>query len=372
VDSDGDKFLDNWELNGYNGVNMQAMGADPLHKDLFVEADYMNNAGNLLPPAAYLDDIVAVFDDAPVTNPDGTKGIHIHIDTGGADATNGPDTFARFDLNGGGLIPFQNNLGVDTPGCATYDWGQFQGLKNTYFSPSRLPIFHYMIFANNLAPCFGTVSGISRNGDTDAVFIKGATDFIVSLGGWPSHGTSGAREGTFIHELGHNLGLRHGGNDHVNYKPNYISVMNYFFQTSGVYRSGNEGHYDYSRFLLPTLNENYLNEVSGLGPLVIPDGYATKWYCPGHLLQYWYAYYGIDWNCSGTKTTSVSVDINGDGYKTTLGSQNNWANITLSGNGVIGSGLSLSSLAAQALPTTRWVEELDSEEAPAALPEPGK
>ena len=27
-----------------------------------------------------------------------------------------------------------------------------------------------------------------------------------------------------MHELGHTLGLRHGGHDDVNYKPNYHSV----------------------------------------------------------------------------------------------------------------------------------------------------
>ena len=32
-----------------------------------------------------------------------------------------------------------------------------------------------------------------------------------------------------MHELGHNLGLEHGGHDRVNCKPNYLSVMNYAF-----------------------------------------------------------------------------------------------------------------------------------------------
>src|SRR6185369_4859250 len=36
--------------------------------------------------------------------------------------------------------------------------------------------------------------------------------------------------GIVMHELGHNLGLRHGGFEDTNYKPNYLSVMNYAFQ----------------------------------------------------------------------------------------------------------------------------------------------
>ncbi len=30
-----------------------------------------------------------------------------------------------------------------------------------------------------------------------------------------------------MHELGHNLGLRHGNIDHDNYKPNHLSIMSY-------------------------------------------------------------------------------------------------------------------------------------------------
>jgi len=362
VDSDGDKFLDNWELNGYNGMDMQALGANPLHKDLFVEADYMNNGGNLLPPKAQLDDIVAVFNAAPISNPDGITGIHIHIDTGGADATHVADTYPAYDLGGGGQVPLQANLGVNTPGCVTYDWGQFQAVKDANFAWYRQPVFHYMVFANNLAPCMGTVSGISRNGDTDAAFIKGATDFIVSLGGWGSHGTAYEREGTFIHEFGHNLGLRHGGNDHKNYKPNYLSVMNYFFQTTGVYRSGSWYNFDYSRFQLPTLNEASLNENSGLGPLAVV--YGTKWYCPsppGGVNTDYTASSSVDWNCNGVIAAGASVDINNDGSKTSLGTQNNWANITFSGNGMIGTGASAATLAANSYPSTKWIDELTSD-----------
>ena len=38
--------------------------------------------------------------------------------------------------------------------------------------------------------------------------------------------TNDQKIGTFIHELGHDLGLHHGSVDDVNYKPNHLSVMN--------------------------------------------------------------------------------------------------------------------------------------------------
>jgi hypothetical protein len=384
VDSDGDGFPDSWELSGHDGVDMAALGASPVHKDLFVEADYMSignvNTNNLLPPKTQLDDIVNTFNQAPLSNPDGTTGIHIHIDTGGADATDPPGTpaLAAYNLGGGGQIPIQTNLGTDTSvNCNSYDWTQFQALKDSHFSWMRLPIFHYMIFAYDLAPCMGAVSGISRNGSPDSTFIKGATDFIVSLGDWPDHGDPGPREGTFVHELGHNLGLRHGGNDHSNWKPNYLSVMNYSFQTSGVWRDG-AAHYDYSRLLLPSLNENSLNEAIGLGPLTNQDAYATKWFCPDHSQKYVYATSWLDWNCDNSKETSVKADINWDNWPnqvhlyTVLGSQNNWASITFKGNGVIGSGAPLADLAAQALPDTIWVNELSFDQAPSAPDAPTK
>ena len=37
-----------------------------------------------------------------------------------------------------------------------------------------------------------------------------------------------------MHELGHNLGLHHGGSVDTNYKPNYNSIMNYRYQFPGV------------------------------------------------------------------------------------------------------------------------------------------
>jgi probable HAF family extracellular repeat protein len=51
-DTDGDGLCDAWEKYGYTDpntgkfVDLPAMGADPMHKDIFVQADYM-----VLPPA---------------------------------------------------------------------------------------------------------------------------------------------------------------------------------------------------------------------------------------------------------------------------------------------------------------------------------
>lgn len=51
-------------------------------------------------------------------------------------------------------------------------------------------------------------------------------------GGWGERGGNdfidfNHNAATIMHELGHNLNLGHGGSDGTNYKPNYVSVMNY-------------------------------------------------------------------------------------------------------------------------------------------------
>jgi hypothetical protein len=76
--------------------------------------------------------------------------------------------------------------------------------------------------------------------------------------------------GTFMHELGHTLGLKHGGDDRVNFKPNYVSIMNYTFQWRNVVTRRD---LDYSRQSLPTLNENGgLQEQFGFGVVYYKEG----------------------------------------------------------------------------------------------------
>ncbi len=358
-DSDGDKLPDGWELHGVNDLDLPGYGADPLHKDLFVEADYMTGIGHdHLLDYDHLMDIVNVFADAPVNNPDGTTGVNIHIDTGGAAYGEPAGTHAAFNLGGGNGVPEDMTLGADTY-YGDYDWTQFQEYKDAFFSWNRYGIFHYMIFAHDLTENdeWWGISGISRNGWPDKTFAKGATDFIVSMGSWDNDeydgiidmGTQDQREGTFIHELGHNLGLRHGGNDHVNYKPNYLSIMNYFYQTSGVYRDG-AYHYDYSR-IAPTISESSLNEKTGLGSSA--SNYGVKWWCP-KLLGYMESSTSapLDWNCNFELNGNVKADVNWDGRYTTLKSQNNWASITFAGGGVIGTQPNLT-VSAMALLTTK-------------------
>ncbi|PXX61047.1 hypothetical protein DFR70_109238 [Nocardia tenerifensis] len=315
VDTDGDGLADAWEKNGYdaNGdgkidVDLPTMGADPNHKDIFVEMDYMNGR---LPTAAALDRVVAVFAAAPVTNPDGRNGITIHLDAGAARG-------AKYDLGGGNQVPYDNNLSpVDD---------QVAAIKRGNFASARSHIFHYMIWADSYDN--GCSSGISLGIPADT--------FVVALGpkcNWNPGDNENV--GTFIHELGHNLGLKHGGTDHVNYKPNYLSVMNYSFQFSGVPKTDGTVNFGYSSVNPPALNENSLQEQQGLGS--VAAGWRTVYFCPDNSRRRTAgsADQPIDWNCNGSiQSGTVRTSVNNDRNYSTLQAQNNWASIVFDGGNV--------------------------------------
>ena len=105
---------------------------------------------------------------------------------------------------------------------------------------------------------------------------------------------------TFLHEFGHTLGLHHGGSDDTNCKPNYLSVMNYEYDSDIL---------DYSRRALPTLDERHLNETTGIGG----DAGQTARYNVGGVSRTAPANGPIDWNDDGSATsTDVVGDVNYD------------------------------------------------------------
>jgi hypothetical protein len=340
ADTDGDDLLDDWETNGIDfdndgvvDLDLPAMGADPLHKDMFIEIDYMVLSGTgghtHKPKADALQIAIDTFANAPVANPDGDDGIRLHIDAG-SDTIMNPVTNATWGTRTrSDALTHQNNLGT---GTNPYDWTEFDGIKGLgaagSFSIERANVFHYCIFAHNLSSGLGSTSGISRG--------IPASDFLVTLGGWTgSVGTTNEQAGTLIHEFGHNLSLRHGGNDHANYKPNYLSVMSYFFQTRGLRVGGADGTFDFSRTLLPSLDENALDETVGI---TSPGtaGYGTRYYSGG-VARIADAINGpIDWNADGDggADASVAIDINNSGARSVLGTSNNWAEIRFDGGAV--------------------------------------
>lgn len=329
-DSDGDGMSDDWEQNGvsFNGqfIDLAAMGADPNKPDIFIQIDWMQGSGQdqrLSDNAIQM--VVDAFANSPYTSPTGSVGINMHIDQGsGSDLHRGSmPTTTWGGLSRAQSIPFQTNLGT-ADASGNYIWTAFDNIKATNFVPTgRGPIFHYVIAAwlQEPPPPMGTqsnASGVSRNGD-DAAFFDGTSDFLITLGGTGGAGSDQQQAGTLMHELGHNLGLGHGGNSHTNYKPNYPSIMNYLFQMRGLTIDGTVGVVDYSTGTLPQLNEDNLDEDDGLG--AASDGIGTAHLCnlaSASPLDRRFIADGngpINWSCEMPAVIGdkVSFDANGDG-----------------------------------------------------------
>ncbi len=320
VDSDGDGLWDDWELSGIdlNGdgvADVLLPGADPLHKDVYVRLDYMDCAvpgsdcavGDMhshRPLDAAIKAVIDAFAAAPPLNPDGTTGIRLHIEIGNAVA------HQKF-LNIPGLC-FPGGIGI----------GNFDQVKAANFplNDVRRLFYHYGLISHQQAP------GVTSSGCAEMP----GNDFQVSLGGWnlgfgdidgdgisdEDVGSVSQQAGTLMHELGHNLGLRHGGDEDVNYKPNYLSVMNYAFQIDGIPTTQPiepgplYGRMDYSKANLPPLDELGLLEGVGLGAGL--DN--TFYFCPDTFFAGGPGTGPIDWNCNGIiDRLPVASDLNLDG-----------------------------------------------------------
>jgi len=347
-DSDGDGIPDEWEEHGIRDaegnmiLDLPAMGADPHHKDVFVQLDAMHG---LALSSAALKMVEKAFNDAPVPNPDGTTGIHLHVDEGPSSVMN-PATGATWGSQSlaNDNIPFQNTFGSEAGG--NYNWSAFEAVKHNSLIPPREAAFHYAMSINRFNAAGN--SGQSRG--------TPGSDFMVALG--PAcnpegscPGTVKEQAGTFMHELGHNLGLHHGGQIDENYVPNYLSVMNYIFQFSGL--STAPDSVDYSRYesaQIPTLDEFDLNEAGGFGvePPLLAAAQKTEIWCANLNTRLPASLDGpVDFNCNGFPFDSgVSANLHGEAqqpqaYKGEgpLTSYNDWKDLWYRGGTIGGNGL---------------------------------
>jgi hypothetical protein len=342
ADGDDDALPDEWETDGVdvdgNGsidLDLPGMGADPRRKDIFVELDFM--PPHRFAPAAG-NQIAKAFADAPVTNPDGTTGITLHLDNGTNSVMN-PRTGALWGSRSRqSSIPHQDALG--SAAAAGYDWGPFDALKAAHFTFARRTVFHYAISAHGHD---GTRSGIARDIPSSDLLVTLGAGCLAATG---SDCTLDATDqaGTLMHELGHNLGLHHGGDDDLLNKPNYLSVMNYNFQLTGLMRSDLSFVLDFSRFSI-SLNESALDETHGFGVTSGPAaGFNSMGTCPSGARNLWLVADGpTDFNCDGATVGTVAADVNGDGARTALPPFVDWPALVFDGGAVGGSGVALPS-----------------------------
>ena len=352
TDSDGDGIWDRWETDGIDtncdGVpelDLPAMGANKNVPDIFVEIDWMPG---MEPRPAALNMVRNAFS---------AKNIHLHVDAG-------PNTVMNIttgELWGGlseatkikkvtvlgKIIPF-GSVGCDigtgpTRDGPCYDWDPFRDLKREYFKGIRERVFRYAINALSVGNFDDQKAGVALSEESQMVLggkfplknCKIRRDLSAILLQFLDCRYSVIEEGVnFMHELGHTLGLEHGGElfPSYNFKPNYFSVMNYLFGTVGeknigLRRNGISGHIDYSEGLAKFLVEFSLFEANGIER--VPLNFGTKKNCdippsPDDTLN------AVDWDCNGQETDRFEKfpgqDINqGRGF--VLTDYNDWGNL---------------------------------------------
>jgi hypothetical protein len=382
IDFDGDGSRDfalcaQVNINGDTNTppTLQQECADPNHKDLFAQVGWMDNhrpdpeALSQKQPVATVgvQSVREAFAAAPVSNPDATGGIklHIQVDKQPVSFLNFTGTAVTSHVTSVALTPCTAPASLAP---APSDAADYDAIKATNFGmfdttnpPStkavqamRLAV-RYVLFGHNLVgnPSGGSgSSGCSEVAGDDAVVSLGSFTTTTVSGISHPRGTTGEQAGTFMHEFGHLLGFQHGGEDTINNKPNYRSVMSYNRQFSGSPISGRR--LDYSRSEVD-LNEASLNECKGIGlttattldttlgpiPPFFPSADQIA-FGPGawSLVTPWNATASTpcstgdlptNWNRQTQQGKVFQLntpgDINSDGANTTLFGSNDWANV---------------------------------------------
>ena len=321
-DTDDDALPDWWELMGIDfnmdgTYDLTLQDANYEKKDIYVEVDYME--GHRFNAVAR-DDVAAAFLNCPGTVKNGPISIHTEIDDSDK-----------------------------IPHSETIKWSYFKDLKNQFFGTntqrtsynsefmmlSKKYAYHYCLFVHNYQKWDNKTWSTTTSGGLGEVF---GNDFMVSLGSWTDGvGTVDEQSCTFMHELGHNLGLDHGGGDDINFKPNYMSIMNYLFLQEDF--SLRNRPLTFSSKKMPDLNEANLDELAGLGGANW-DWSARSTDTGNSVPKYKYAPTAVntalqvDWDDSGDFNRSTQANVNyyprydyNSGASEVLHGYDDWSNL---------------------------------------------
>jgi hypothetical protein len=222
-DSDRDGLIDPYEVFGVDGFAgwgnppqyLPKWGADPRHKDLFIQLDWDGD-----PPAEgdsrpqwvnspmepdRLRDVIAYFDEAlagEIFNPDFQNGLRVHIDAKWS-SSNPADATLFGDWGSAGGRP-RRDVHVSE-------------YRDLYLPPVRHGLFRYGYLDRGRGGQANQTPGDS---------LWSGDDASASM---------------LAHEMGHTVGISHSGHStwgDLNCKPHYQSVMNYTYLSSMPFSHG--------------------------------------------------------------------------------------------------------------------------------------
>jgi hypothetical protein len=324
VDADGDGLPDAAELHGarFAGLDLHAMGARQGVRDVFVELDRMDSSDQAVTPLREaLDKAVAVF---------AAQHIALHFDVGPLFAQSFEP--GDYNLGGGDVVAFAKGVGLHSSKSGVADLYDY---KAAHMAPERRGVFYYMLYGySQQADGSPGSSGLGE--------VRG-NDTIITLGGYGFDTSTQRRRNllanyqaaTMVHELGHNLGLLHGGDEDVNYKPNYVSIMNYLYSAWGLPSIGDE---EGDRYDLETSCSLWFMSDLKNAPIGAPAQFVIDFSHGegadideeqvheseglGHAQSD-----AVDFDCSGSIEQEYAADLNFDGKLSTLRDHDDWGNL---------------------------------------------
>ena len=205
-DTDSDGLPDGSEVN-----NDALSGANPLHVDIFLEVDYVYGHK---PPDRVLELARGMYDDAPVSNPDGSTGITLHVSYNDSIPTDGRVNVDELDET---LMP--EHFDHENEG------------------------YHYAVAVKDAWWDGESVGGVA--GGSNGQFI-----FETTYANSDAEMEDKVIASIFVHELGHSVGI----SDHdyrgvdsydVTYSK-YTSVMNYNAPSDAIVYSDGEPFNDWA------------------------------------------------------------------------------------------------------------------------------
>jgi hypothetical protein len=182
-------------------------------------------------------------------------------------------------------------------------------------------IFHYGLVVHELIGQADKMGCAEIPGD----------DFVIAGVGFSNGGfTADNQAAVILHELGHNVGRRHGGDANLDFQPNYVSVMNDSLTLAAL---NTDRDLDLSHLQFPW---DETQVVESVGIPQGSQGLKTVWWAGPNASQKTTTDFHVDFNFDSVfGTQPIAIDLSQDGKTTVLLGGADWPNVHLNFRDVI-------------------------------------